>query len=81
MLIGRLGEAAPTLLLIRDKGGAVFGGIAHHPWKKTGTFYGRVLLICTANCAADLQLVARCCLGSVNCPFVCLRMSKVTSQG
>eukprot|EP00878_Enallax_costatus_P007802 GHUV01008167.1.p1 GENE.GHUV01008167.1~~GHUV01008167.1.p1 ORF type:complete len:191 (+),score=52.00 GHUV01008167.1:406-978(+) len=37
---GRLGEAAPTLLLIRDKGGAVFGGIAHHPWKKTGTFYG-----------------------------------------
>lgn len=38
---GRLGDAAPTLLLIRDKGGAVFGGIAHQPWKKTGTFYGK----------------------------------------
>lgn len=38
---GRLGEAAPTLLLIRDKGGAVFGGIAHQPWKKQGTFYGK----------------------------------------
>jgi hypothetical protein len=24
----------------RDKGGAVFGGIAHSPWKKTGEFYG-----------------------------------------
>jgi hypothetical protein len=24
----------------RDKGGALFGGIAHSPWKKTGNFYG-----------------------------------------
>jgi hypothetical protein len=38
--LGRLGEASPTLLLVRDKGGAVFGGIAHAPWQKTGTFYG-----------------------------------------
>lgn len=38
--LGRLGEACPTLLLVRDKGGAVFGGIAHAPWQKTGTFYG-----------------------------------------
>jgi hypothetical protein len=38
--MGRLGEATPTLLLIRDKGGALFGGIAHSPWKKTGNFYG-----------------------------------------
>lgn len=38
--LGRLGQASPTLLLLRDKGGAVFGGIAHAPWQKTGTFYG-----------------------------------------
>jgi hypothetical protein len=38
--LGRLGDASPTLLLVRDKGGAVFGGIAHAPWQKTGTFYG-----------------------------------------
>ncbi|WIA18905.1 hypothetical protein OEZ85_003577 [Tetradesmus obliquus] len=38
--LGRLGQASPTLLLLRDKGGAAFGGIAHAPWQKTGTFYG-----------------------------------------
>ncbi len=32
--------AAPTLLLIKDKGGHLMGGIAYEPWKKTGTFYG-----------------------------------------
>jgi hypothetical protein len=42
--LGRLGEASPTLLLVRDKGGAVFGGIAHAPWQKTGTFYGEQLI-------------------------------------
>jgi hypothetical protein len=29
-------ETAPTLLLIRDKAGAVFGGVAQSPWRKTG---------------------------------------------
>ncbi|WIA39202.1 hypothetical protein OEZ86_005327 [Tetradesmus obliquus] len=38
--LGRLGQASPTLLLLRDKGGAVCGAIAHAPWQKTGTFYG-----------------------------------------
>jgi hypothetical protein len=39
--MGRLGpEAAPTLLLIKDKGGHLFGGVAGSPWRKTGTFYG-----------------------------------------
>jgi hypothetical protein len=28
------------LLLVRAICGAVFGGIAHAPWQKTGTFYG-----------------------------------------
>lgn len=49
--MGRLGEASPTLLLVRDKGGAVFGGIAHEPWKKTGTFYGEVI---AASCCEQL---------------------------
>lgn len=53
LLPGRLGEAAPTLLLIRDKGGAVFGGIAHQPWKKTGTFYGT----CTAGSPYEFELL------------------------
>ena len=30
----------PTLLLVRDSGGAVFGGYAPLPWQKSGTFYG-----------------------------------------
>lgn len=33
---------ACTTELCRDKGGALFGGVAHSPWKKTGTFYGRL---------------------------------------
>jgi hypothetical protein len=39
-LLGRLNETCPTLLLVRDKGGGLFGGIAHAPWRKTGSFYG-----------------------------------------
>jgi hypothetical protein len=40
--MGRVGaaEAAPTLLLIKDKGGHLFGGVAGSPWRKAGTFYG-----------------------------------------
>lgn len=38
--VGRLGEAAPTLLLVRDKGGHVFGGVAFAPWRRNGSFYG-----------------------------------------
>ena len=34
------GAEAPTLLLIRDDGGAVFGGFAPQPWAKRGAFYG-----------------------------------------
>lgn len=30
----------PTLLLVRDKGGAVFGGFASQAWRRCGTFYG-----------------------------------------
>lgn len=39
-LLGRLGGAAPTLLLVRDHGGRVFGGVAHAPWRRAGAFYG-----------------------------------------
>lgn len=30
----------PSLLLVRDKAGHVFGGYAPAPWAKQGTFYG-----------------------------------------
>jgi hypothetical protein len=38
--LARLGEAAPTLVLVRDHGGALFGGVAHAPWRRSGTFFG-----------------------------------------
>jgi len=38
--MGRMSGAAPTLLLVKDKGGRVFGGVAQAPWRKSGTFYG-----------------------------------------
>jgi hypothetical protein len=38
--VARLGEAAPTLLLLRDGGGNVFGGVAHAPWRRSGAFFG-----------------------------------------
>ncbi|KAI8473847.1 MAG: TLD-domain-containing protein [Monoraphidium minutum] len=47
--LSRLGDAAPTLLLVRDGGGRVFGGIAHAAWRKSGAFYGDY-----ANCVFTL---------------------------
>jgi hypothetical protein len=38
--MGRVAGAAPTLLLVRDAGGAVFGGVAHAPWRRSGAFFG-----------------------------------------
>jgi len=38
--MARIGQAAPTMLLIRDKGRHVFGGVAQQPWRKQGGFYG-----------------------------------------
>jgi hypothetical protein len=39
-LLARLGDSAPTLLLVRDGEGAVFGGVAHSPWRRSGAFFG-----------------------------------------
>ncbi|GBF95254.1 hypothetical protein Rsub_08285 [Raphidocelis subcapitata] len=39
-LLARLGDAAPTLLLVRDSGGHLFGGVAHAPWRRSGAFFG-----------------------------------------
>jgi hypothetical protein len=39
-LIAKLGEATPTLLLVRDKAGHLFGGVASRPWQKRGSYYG-----------------------------------------
>eukprot|EP00039_Didymoeca_costata_P015800 m.273679 g.273679 ORF g.273679 m.273679 type:complete len:450 (-) comp16282_c7_seq1:145-1494(-) len=33
-------EAGSTLMIIRDKGGAIFGGYAHENWKQNPDFYG-----------------------------------------
>eukprot|EP00850_Spirogloea_muscicola_P017595 SM000153S01584 [mRNA] locus=s153:59860:61411:+ [translate_table: standard] len=30
----------PTILVVRDKGGALFGGYASQPWERRSTFYG-----------------------------------------
>ncbi|GIL71803.1 hypothetical protein Vretimale_766 [Volvox reticuliferus] len=34
--------AGPTLLLLRDKAGGLFGGYASQPWTKSGTYFGDV---------------------------------------
>ncbi|KAF8064560.1 Meak7 [Scenedesmus sp. PABB004] len=39
-LLSRVAGAGATLLLVRDKRGALFGGLAHAPWAKAGAFYG-----------------------------------------
>ncbi len=49
------GSNGPTITLIRDKKGHVFGGFAAEPWERHGTFYGIypwpshcILAACTA---------------------------------
>ncbi|KAK9795545.1 hypothetical protein WJX73_002969 [Symbiochloris irregularis] len=39
--MGRAASRGPTLLLIKDKQGALFGGFALDPWAKNGQFYGQ----------------------------------------
>ena len=40
-MMGRLGRCiAPSLIVIRDKGGFIFGGFAPTPWVKSGTHFG-----------------------------------------
>ena len=36
------GGKGPTMLVVRDKGGQVFGGYASEPWLKNGKYYGKV---------------------------------------
>ena len=33
----------PTILLVRDKQGHVFGGYASEPWSKNGKYYGEMI--------------------------------------
>lgn len=37
------GGKGPTMLVVRDKGGQVFGGYASEPWLKNGKYYGEVI--------------------------------------
>jgi Ca2+-binding EF-hand superfamily protein len=40
-MMGRLGKCqAPSLIVIKDKGGFCFGGFAPVPWAKSGQFFG-----------------------------------------
>lgn len=39
-LLRRCSEKGATLVLVRDKGGHVFGGFAAAPWLKHGSFFG-----------------------------------------
>ena len=38
------GSNGPTITLIKDKQGHVFGGFSADPWERHGTFYGDSLL-------------------------------------
>lgn len=40
-MMGRLGKClAPSIIVIKDKGGSCFGGFANCPWAKSGQHYG-----------------------------------------
>lgn len=39
-LLMRVLDAGPTVVLVRDKSGHLFGGFASEPWHKNGQFYG-----------------------------------------
>lgn len=41
MVVAAAGKG-PTMLLVKDKQGQVFGGYASEPWLKNGKFYGEV---------------------------------------
>lgn len=71
----RVAQAAPTLLLIRDKGGALFGGIAHAPWQKSGSFYGAACKIISAlQPVCSRQQQGSC---AVRAPQPCAIMARV----
>ena len=36
------GGKGPTMLVVRDKSGQVFGGYASEPWLKNGKYYGEI---------------------------------------
>ena len=38
------GGKGPTMLVVRDKGGQVYGGYASEPWLKNGKYYGEVII-------------------------------------
>ena len=40
----------PTLLLMKDKQGHLFGGYASEPWLKNGKYYGEVHYLPTTCC-------------------------------
>lgn len=37
------GGKGPTMLVVKDKGGQVYGGYASEPWLKNGKYYGEVI--------------------------------------
>ena len=50
-----VGGKGPTMLLVKDKQGQLFGGYASEPWLKNGKFYGEVdnvfrLSYCCSQC-------------------------------
>lgn len=61
-LLARVVDASPTLLLVRDKGGAVFGGIASSAWAKCGAFYG-AQMCCVCVCWVAICLAILACGG------------------
>lgn len=37
----RCSDKGATLVLVKDKGGAIFGGFAATPWQRHGDFFGQ----------------------------------------
>ena len=48
-LLGAAGKG-PTLLLVKDKQGQLFGGYASEPWLKNGKYYGESHYLPTTCC-------------------------------
>jgi hypothetical protein len=48
----------PTLVLVKDKQGHLFGGYASEPWVKNGKFYGEVhCLLTTCYCHLCFEIL------------------------
>ena len=55
------GGKGPTVLVVRDKQGHVFGGYASESWTKNGKFFGEVIIF-TICCQYGVTVVLHSCV-------------------